>query len=114
MLFSKGGATLLAYPLQKTATSYETPSTVTSIGTGAFAYCGKLTTVIIPNSVSTIGEQAFQACDAITSIVIPTNVTKENKKRKYVKPAMRVVNLNPVLPLAQSLPLPGGPSPWQW
>ena len=39
---------------------------------------------------------------------------KENKKRKYVKPAMRVVKLNPVLPLAQSLPAPGTPSPWQW
>lgn len=75
VLFSKGGATLLAYPSQKAATSYEIPSTVTRIGTGAFAYCGKLTTVIIPNSVSTIGEQAFQACDAITSIVIPTTVT---------------------------------------
>lgn len=75
VLFSKGGATLLAYPSQKTATSYEIPSTVTSIGTGAFGYCDYLTTVSIPNSVSTIGEQAFQGCGGITSIVIPTTVT---------------------------------------
>jgi hypothetical protein len=29
---------------------------------------------------------------------------KENKKRKYVKPAMRVIKLNPVLPVCFSLP----------
>lgn len=47
---------------------------VTSIGTGAFYWCG-LTSVVIPNSVTSIGESAFYSCGRLTSVTIPDSVT---------------------------------------
>ena len=47
---------------------------VTSIGTGAFAECSYLTSVIIPNSVASIGICAFYGCSNLTSVVIPNSV----------------------------------------
>lgn len=76
--------------------------TVTTIGSDAFAYCDKLTSVTIPESVqsieegsfegfafgnctnlkevhlaeglSTIGRAAFQGCKELSSIIIPSNI----------------------------------------
>lgn len=43
---------------------------------------------------------------------------KQNKKRRYEKPAMRVLKLNPVMPLAQSMmrydQSTPTPTPYQW
>ena len=47
---------------------------VTNIGTGAFAECSYLTSVIIPNSVASIGICAFYGCSNLTSVVIPNSV----------------------------------------
>lgn len=49
---------------------------VTSIGNGAFEYCGNLTGVTIPGSVVSIGKEAFYWCVNLTSIVIPDGVTR--------------------------------------
>ena len=51
------------------------PSSVTSIGSGAFRYCSGLTSVTIPNSVTSIGDAAFYECISLTSIKIPNSVT---------------------------------------
>jgi hypothetical protein len=48
------------------------PSTVTRLGTYAFASSG-LTSISIPSSVSTIDTNAFQGCTSLTSITLPTN-----------------------------------------
>ena len=58
-------------------TSISIPSSVTSIGYGAFDYCG-LTSIDIPNSVTSIGEFVFEWCVNLTSIVIPNGVTSIN------------------------------------
>lgn len=50
------------------------PSSVTSIGEGAFAF-SDLSSVTIPNSVTTIGNAAFYGCSNLTSITIPEFVT---------------------------------------
>ena len=54
---------------------------VTSIGEGAFKYCGNLTSVTLPNSVTSISEWAFYDCSKFTEINVEntnTNFTSEN------------------------------------
>ena len=51
------------------------PSSVTSIGNGAFNLCWKLTDVTIPDSVTSIGDQAFSKCGGLKSVIIPNSVT---------------------------------------
>ena len=51
------------------------PSSVTSIGNGAFAVCRSLSEIVIPSSVTSIGKSAFSFCDSLSEIVIPSSVT---------------------------------------
>lgn len=60
-------------------TSVTIPDSVTSIGNGAFAYCGSLTSVTIPDSVTSIGVSAFSNCSSLTSVTIPDSVTSMGK-----------------------------------
>ena len=57
-----------------TLQSVELPSSVTEIGSYAFAYTG-LTEVTIPEGVTTIGDSAFQHCYGLTGVTIPAGVT---------------------------------------
>ena len=43
----------------KTLTSIEIPSSVTSIGSSAFYNCSSLTSIVIPSSVTSIGESCI-------------------------------------------------------
>jgi len=49
--------------------------TVTSIGTNAFEYENRLTSVTMPNSVTSIGDSAFADCQRLTGVPIPGSVT---------------------------------------
>ena len=51
------------------------PDSVTSIGTGAFSACDKLSAINIPGSVTAIGDQAFYGSSKLKSIFIPASVT---------------------------------------
>jgi len=73
VLFNKSQTTLVEYPGGK-AGSYTIPNSVTSIGSGAFAYCTSLTSVTIGNSVTSIGSSAFYNT-SLTSITIGNSVT---------------------------------------
>ena len=55
--------------------SYTIPSSVTSIGDGAFKDCRSLTSVTIPDSVTSIGAHAFLDCRSLTSVTIGNGVT---------------------------------------
>lgn len=44
---------------------------IISIGSGAFEYCGDLTSIVIPDSITYIENYAFYHCDKLTSITIP-------------------------------------------
>lgn len=55
-------------------TSVNIPSSVTSIGAGAFANTG-LTELIIPEGVTNIGTYAFENCYSLTSVTIPQSIT---------------------------------------
>ena len=77
-------------------TSLTIPSSVTSIGIGAFANCINIKELIyaegtknilrtgltsieivtIPHSATSIGENAFSGCSGLTSLTIPNSVTR--------------------------------------
>jgi hypothetical protein len=73
VLFNKNKTTLIAYPYNKTVTSYSIPNTVTTIGEKAFNTYYGLTSITIPNSVVTIGNGAFMNC-SFSSIDLPNSV----------------------------------------
>lgn len=50
------------------------PDSVTSIGSYAFAYCNRLSSITIPDSVTSIGSYAFANCHSLSSIIIPGSV----------------------------------------
>ena len=51
------------------------PSSLQSIGYGAFANCYSLTSVILTDHVTYIGNTAFYGCSGLTSVTIPKSVT---------------------------------------
>ena len=68
VLFDKDIQTLIKYPEGKTARTYTIPSSVTSIGGGAFYDCINLTSITIPSSVAYINDWAFYDCSSLTSV----------------------------------------------
>ena len=59
----------------KTIRSVEIPYGVTTIGYSAFNGCDNLSTVSLPNSLTSIEEYAFAHCVNIQSIILPSNLT---------------------------------------
>lgn len=74
LLFDKSQKTLIQYPVGR-AGAYSIPSSVTSIGCGAFEGCSGLTSVTIPSSVTFIGAWAFLDCIGLSNVTIPSSVT---------------------------------------
>jgi hypothetical protein len=83
LLLSKDGTEVVQAAMSG-LTTYSIPSTVTTIGYGAFEYCTTLASVEIPGSVTVIEENAFHLCIALTSIVIPGSVTTIGKDAFYL------------------------------
>ena len=75
VLFNKTRTTLIQAAPSGASGSYTIPSSVTSIGQGAFLSCTGLTGVTIPSSVTSIGSSAFSYCTALTGVTIPSSVT---------------------------------------
>jgi len=75
VLFNKSMTEIVAYPGGKSESHYTIPSSVTSIGGGAFCGCEGLTSVTIPSGVTSIGVYAFDGCEGLTSVTIPSGVT---------------------------------------
>ena len=75
VLYSKDLSTLIEYPEAKADTTFDIPTSVTTIGLGAFSGASNLVSINIPVSVQTIEMSAFRDCLALTSITIPEGVT---------------------------------------
>ena len=73
VLFNYDKTTLVLYPVAKSGTSYEIPSSVTAINDHAFDYCTNLTSITIPDYVTSIGESSFSGT-GLTSVIIPASV----------------------------------------
>ena len=72
--FRINGTILTAYV--GTDTFVSVPSTVTSIGEGAFEGNTTLQSIELPDSLREIGYNAFGDCTALTSVTIPDSVSK--------------------------------------
>ena len=70
VLFNKDKSRIISFRNQNIE-SYVIPSSVTSIGKGAFSYCDSLSEIVIPSSVTSIGDSAFYNCK------FPDNLKKE-------------------------------------
>ena len=68
VVYNKTQTELLRYPLAKTGSTFTIPSSVTSIGEGAFASSQFLTSMTIPASISSIGARAFSYGLVLTAI----------------------------------------------
>ncbi len=52
------------------------PPNITSLGRCSFSECTSLTSVTIPETVTTLGSQTFNNCTSLTSIHLPDAITK--------------------------------------
>jgi len=103
ILYTKDKTVLIRYPGGKTASSFNIPKSVTSIGDWAFIYCARLENVTIPNSVTSIGERAFQCCTSLTSVTIPNRVSSiEFSTFEYCTGLKRVIIPNSVTSIRNS------------
>ena len=70
ILFNKDKSRIISFRNQNVE-SYVIPSSVTSIGKGAFTGCDSLSEIVIPSSVTSIGDGAFSNCK------FPNNLKQE-------------------------------------
>lgn len=74
VLFNQNQTVLVQFP-GASAISYVIPSSVTTVGAGAFAY-SSLTGLTVPGSVTNIEDSAFAWCLGLTSLAIPGTVVE--------------------------------------
>ena len=82
ILFNKDKSRIISFRNQNIE-SYAIPSSVTSIGDGAFSCCNSLSEIVIPSSVTSIGDGAFLGCRSLSEIVIPSSVTRIGEAAFY-------------------------------
>lgn len=74
VLFSSDQTELIFYPIGNSRESYVIPSTVNTIGAGAFAGCTKLKSVTLPSGLKAIGQRAFLGCEGLEELVLPNGL----------------------------------------
>ncbi len=67
---------IIYYPKARTATQYDIPDGITSIGEAAFKNVTSLTSITIPVGITYIGKQAFYGCSGVTELTF--DATKDS------------------------------------
>lgn len=75
VLYDKTRTKIICYPSKKEGTTFEIPSSVTSIADGAFCNCRNLTNIQVPNGVTSLGNDVFYGCTNLTDIKLPDGIT---------------------------------------
>lgn len=90
-LYSKDKTTLFNCPCA--AKTFDIPTTVTTIGVGAFGSCYELTSVTLHEGITTIESWAFQACQKLTEISLPEGLEEIARGTFYQCAKLSTVNL---------------------
>jgi hypothetical protein len=88
---SGGSDSALKALIDRSITSIDFPSGITSIGAYAFAECS-IPSITIPNTVTEIGSYAFYNCSSLTNIIIPNSVTNI-KSNAFFKTSIQNITL---------------------
>ena len=64
-----------AFALGAAPASLDIPASVTSIGESAFFYCSGLTELTLNEGLRDIDDKAFSSCHSLTSLVLPSTLT---------------------------------------
>lgn len=70
-----------SYELQGEVRPYATVTykgsvySTTSIATGAFCFCNKITSIVLPSTVEYIGKAAFLDCENMNTVILPDKLT---------------------------------------
>ena len=75
VLFNKDKTEIIMYPYRKESTSYDIPSSVTSIGNQAFIFCKSLEKVLCLGNASKLGSDAFKGCSSNLKIYAKNGLT---------------------------------------
>lgn len=65
----------------------------TNIGSGAFAYCSELGSVVIPEGIGVIGAYAFAYCDKLGSLELPEGIETLEKGREFAYSGLDEISL---------------------
>ena len=75
VLFNKDKSELVAYPAEKSDTSYTVPESVTYIQAQAFYGCTNLTSVSLTDNVYDMGSSVFSDCTNLTDVVLSEDLS---------------------------------------
>lgn len=67
------------------------PIGITKIGSGAFANCENLTSIVIPNGVTEIGENGFGYCINLSDITLPDTLLKISSRTFNMLPKIGIL-----------------------
>ena len=96
VLFNKTKTILYRCPEGKSG-SYTPPATLTNVGTMAFIYCQKLTSVTLQEGVMSIVNNAFNSCRGLETVYLPASLTTIGSSVFSDCTALSEINvLNPV------------------
>lgn len=69
------GEGAFAYTSLTTLAATDLPTTITALPTGCFGYCQDLTTVTLPTSIQVVGKQAFSSCSTLATLTLNEGLT---------------------------------------